>query len=436
MSNTIYFDISSYDLPKINLNNITSHYTYGQELINLGVESSIVNNLYKEEKWDEISDYSLVINKLEKSDIYKFYCNVDNKNIFRLGFIKTIFKKIIYFSKKKILTEIDKLKIKIYSYSIKKYYLNCKQLNIDLYFNFLINGDTELFFELINNLLNKTKNTKLFDLLNKNFIDFLEIIKEPLISIKFIQDNFLNNSNINLNNDIFYKIKNISTVDRLFYKYNFYTTTNSPENERKYYEMPIPYISYLENIITPTKYNIFKDDKIDLKILKNIMSNILLKNEKNVPDMKYTPVPIYVSDIKYTPAPIYVSDMKYTPAPINFPTPVNIPDMKYTPAPINVPTPVNIPDIKYTPAPILIPDTKYIPTPINKKLIYDNHSHEKDKKHNHKHYSDSNEDNNINYYSNFDILKHNDLNENHAHLHNHLHNHGKYYHVHNHSHIH
>ena len=85
MSNTNYFDISLYDLPKINLNNITLYYTYGQELVNLGVEPSLVNNFYKEEKWDEISDYSLVINKLEKSDIYKFYCNSDNKNIFRLG---------------------------------------------------------------------------------------------------------------------------------------------------------------------------------------------------------------------------------------------------------------------------------------------------------------------------------------------------------------
>ena len=101
MSNTIYFDISSYDLPKINLNNISTHYTYGQELINLGVESSIVNNLYKEEKWDEISDYSLVINKLENSDIYKFNCNANNKNLFRLGFMNTILKKIIYYSKKK-----------------------------------------------------------------------------------------------------------------------------------------------------------------------------------------------------------------------------------------------------------------------------------------------------------------------------------------------
>ena len=450
MSNTIYFDISSYDLPKINLNNISTHYTYGQELINLGVESSIVNNLYKEEKWDEISDYSLVINKLENSDIYKFNCNTNNKNLFRLGFMNTIFKKIIYYSKKKILTEIDNLKIKINSYNLKKYYLNCKPLIIDSYFNYLTNGDTELFIELINNLLNKTKNTKLFDLLIKNFKDFLKFIKEPLTSIQYIQDNFLNNTNINLNDEVFYKIKNISIVNNLFYKYNFYTTTNNTENERKYYETPMPNISYLENIITPTKYNIFKNDNIDLKIFKNIISNILAKNEIesspipiNVPDTKYVPAPINVPDTKYVPAPINIPDTKYVPAPIY------VPDTKYVPAPINVPdtkyvpTPINVPDIKYAPSPINIPNIKYTPAPINfssidddlKKQIYDRHSHEKDNKHNHNHYNNSNE-NDKNYFSNFDISKHNDLNENHAHLHNHLHNHGKYFHLHNHSHIH
>ena len=312
------------------------------------------------------------------------------------------------------MTEIDNLKIKINSYNLKKYYLNCKPLIIDSYFNYLTNGDTELFIELINNLLNKTKNTKLFDLLIKNFKDFLKFIKEPLTSIQYIQDNFLNNTNINLNDEVFYKIKNISVVNNLFYKYNFYTTTNNTENERKYYETPMPNISYLENIITPTKYNIFKNDNIDLKIFKNIISNILTKNE-----IESSPIPINVPDTKYVPAPI------------------NVPYTKYVPAPIN------IPDIKYAPSPINIPNIKYIPAPINlssidddlKKQIYDRHSHEKDNKHNHNHYNNSNE-NDKNYFSNFDISKHNDLNENHAHLHNHLHNHGKYFHLHNHSHVH
>ena len=95
----------------------------------------------------------------------------------------------------------------------------------------------------------------------------------------------------------------------------------------------MPNISYLENIITPTKYNIFKDNNNDLKILKNVMFNMLLKNEKI---NETTPAPINVPDIKYTPAPVSVPDIKYTPAP------VNVPDIKYTP------TPVNVPDIKYT----------------------------------------------------------------------------------------
>ena len=88
MSNTTYIDLSYYDLPNINLDNINSFYTYGQELINLGVESSIVNEIYKEEKWDDIEDYNLAINKLENSNTYKkidflnkFKCDIDNKNI-------------------------------------------------------------------------------------------------------------------------------------------------------------------------------------------------------------------------------------------------------------------------------------------------------------------------------------------------------------------
>ena len=120
MSNTTYIDLSYYDLPNINLDNINSFYTYGQELINLGVESSIVNEIYKEEKWDDIEDYNLAINKLENSNTYKkidflnkFKCDIDNKNIFRQGFVNSIFKKMLYLSKNKIIKEIYSLKKKI-----------------------------------------------------------------------------------------------------------------------------------------------------------------------------------------------------------------------------------------------------------------------------------------------------------------------------------